>query len=367
MSVGEDMRRKAETARARAERICSELPELREWKRPPKDAEEVLHRGFVAVGWGRWGGPSRRPLPRTPARWRRGDPFIVRNDLPPEAENPPPPLDGTGTEADWRRWCHDLVAGNVPPAELVDDFFARYDEATTLRGLCRKNPLIFLLAIVALVDYVVDDAARLLTRTVERFEQAFKLQERLHPLAPRVKVAGLTVYNGFTEADVEALEEAARRARAVVDACRAAGYEDMAVEAERRAPWPTRWRDYLPRAGPGAKIEPRRRLTYLLDYGLRHRPDLLTHNERYRLIADIVSEWTGTEETDTRIRQAVEYIRKAKVRTPPCGPLPPLYFRTLSRGVLERIGLVKPASAHELCTQRFAGASVILHYRAVGE
>ena len=151
------MRRKAETARARAERICSELPELREWKRPPKDAEEVLHRGFVAVGWGRWGGPSRRPLPRPPARWRRGDPFIVRNDLPPEAENPPPPLDGTGTEADWRRWCHDLVAGNVPPAELVDDFFARYDEATTLRGLCRKNPLIFLLAIVALVDYVVDD------------------------------------------------------------------------------------------------------------------------------------------------------------------------------------------------------------------
>src|SRR5207249_2375048 len=247
------MRRKAETARARAERICSELPELREWKRPPKDAEEVLHRGFVAVGWGRWGGPSRRPLPRPPARWRRGDPFIVRNDLPPEAENPPPPLDG------------------------------------------------------------------------------------LHPLAPRVKVAGLTVYNGFTEADVEALEEAARRARAVVDACRAAGYEDMAVEAERRAPWPTRWRDYFPRAGPGAKIEPRRRLTYLLDYGLRHRPDLLTHNERYRLIADIVSEWTGTEEADTRIRQAVEYIRKAKVRTPPCGPLPPLYFRTLSRGVLERI------------------------------
>ena len=121
-----------------------------------------------------------------------------------------------------------------------------------------------------------------------------------------------------------------------------------------------------PPAGPGAKIAPQRRLTYLLDYAFRHVAHL-THNRRYRLIADIVSEWAGTEETDTRIRQAVEYIRKAKVRTPPCGPLPPLYFRTLSRGVLERIGLVKPASAHELCTQRFAGASVILHYRAVGE
>jgi len=254
------------------------------------------------------------------------------------------------------------------PAELVDDFFAHYDEATTLRGLCRKNPLTFLLAIAALVDYVVDDAARLLTRTVERFEQAFELQERLHPLAPKVNVAGLTVYNGFTEAVVEEAEAAAGRVRAAADACHAAGLEDLAVEAERRAPWPTRWRDYLAPPGPGVKIASQRRLTYLLDYGLKHLPrEHLTHNGRYRMIADIVGEWTGTKEKDERVRQAIGYMRKAKVPTPLCGALPPLYFLTLTRSVLERIGLVKPASAHELCTERFAGASVILHYRAVGE
>jgi len=358
-------RRKAETARGGAER-SGELPEeLREWRRPPKDAEEVLHRSFLVLGRS----SSQGPLPRPPAR-ERGGPFIVRNDLPPESESPPPPLDGTGTEADWRRWCHDLVAGDVrrlhAPPELVSEFFAGYDTARRLRKLCRTDTLAFLLSVAALVDFVVDDGGRLLTRTVERFEQAFELQARLHPSAPKVKVDGVTVYNGFTEALVEASKKAARRAQAAADACRAAGREDLAVEAERGAPWPTRWRDYLLPAGPGAKIAPQRRLTYLLDYAFRHVAHL-THNRRYRLIADIVSEWAGTEETDTRVRQAVEYIRAAKVRTPRCGSLPPLYFLTLTRSVLERLDLVKPASAHDLCRERFSGASVILHYRAVGE
>jgi hypothetical protein len=248
-------------------------------------------------------------------------------------------IDVAWTERDWRRYARTLVRDAIEvaalPATAARSFLTRYFSSPTLRAL-RRGSLRERVRAVLVLAALIDVEFMPYVRKFEREILAFR--ERGWDVVP-------------VETDVK------KRARLVARAGRAASAAGLNHQAANLRQWAVAFRDAARRRRPGPKPQfpGTSVLIRQLDYALTYARQLGVNN-RYTLIARVVSDWTGDLVHVTSIENLVKSRRRALAQRSP-QPLDPQIRSirvelTFTAHALIQMGLTTPTAAiaaHEGC------------------